>query len=189
MCLSAIGSGVTNPVLNRYKNTNVPVTQISNLLATCALDNYGESNGERCGSCCFEGVDNPNLISALVLHNCETGEILDFQCPPKNLTCPDGQVCVEMSCWTLNKQCATESDDEISFDLCEDPCSVCDKLELLLLNCVKGQWISWRNANKSVSRERANIDLLKMLRNEYRARCRASRCEDSRCGLAFRPRC
>lgn len=188
MCLSAIGAGDNlNPTLNRHKNTGVPIGDVSNVLDTCPLINYGESNGARCGSCCFEQIEDPCLIGALVLHNCETGEILDFQCPPMGLSCPEdgecsGNVLVEMECWELNPHCQQDEEPSISFDICEDACSICVKLEHLLLINATGYLVSWRNGPKSET-HRFDKDCVMDLLRIYQGRCRP------RCGFRFQPDC
>lgn len=186
MCLSAIGEGATNPRLNSYKNTGVSIDHVSNVLATSAIENYGESQGQRCGSVCFEGVDQHN-ICALILHNCETGEIIDFQCPPKGVTCPDDLVCIELKCWNTT-HCKTEVDIQPT---CIDPCAKCDEILVKLSQC-DASVKSWKNADKSESYDTSGQSF-EGLQKQYQfwlKKCRA-RCGKSgrRWRTVYRPNC
>ncbi len=189
MCISAIGEGATEPLLNRYRNTG-NFSDISNVLDTCTLENYGESQGQRCGSCCFDLLATVK-IRALVLHNCETGEIIDFQCPAKGLSCPEDKHCLDMTCWTLNKQCDAVAEPGLTLDPCQ-PCETLCSLERIELQCVDKTnlpTIAWRNGPKGATSQRLEWDALQELICKYRSRCLETLCRPARTGLTFRPRC
>lgn len=159
MCLSAIGSGISNPTLNRAKNSNTPVTSISNYLGMCELQNFGLNGSEYCADqCCFD-IEDQNHVHAIVLHECETGKIIDFQCPPQGMTCPDGQVCIDMTCWAVPGSCPVDGPE---IDLaCMDPCKLWHtlrqaRLQMLAEKCT----VSWRNGSKAGSYRPQDYDEL-----------------------------
>ena len=186
MCLSAIGSGINNPTLNRAKNQCTPVTEISNYLGTCPLQNYGEIGGERCADqCCFEDIPAANNVHALVLHECDSGKIIDFQCPPKGLSCPDDVVCVDMTCWQTSH--CTKPEPEVDL-ACMDPCKLWHtlrqaRLQMLAEKCT----VSWRNGSKAGSYRPQDYN--ELLCEETNARQMCLECEPESCVLTDLPGC
>ena len=173
MCLSAIGDGASLPALNRAKNTGQSLTDLSNVLDTCTLENYGESQGKRCGSCCFKDLSLDWDCTAWVLSNCGTGEIIDFQCPPRGQsTNEDGKVCVELDCWSLNKACDHEPEDDL-LDPCDDPCAICQQLRKDLLYCIRSKpLLGWGNSGKSARYGNLDANELRKEIRHYAKLCR-----------------
>ena len=171
-CITALGEGATNPILNKYKNTGVTASELDGL-ATCTLEDYGESKGLRCGSCCFESISNPRTICALVLHNCATGEIIDWQIPPKGLSCPEGEdvVCLDLTKWCLPNYCPPPENVEVDL-ACMDPCKLWKQLrQARLMLLVEKCQVSWKTGSKSGSYRPQDYNALLCAETEAREEC------------------
>ena len=188
-CLSAIGSGSSQSVINGQVNaSNGLISNISNVLQTVPLVNFGPSNSEWCAdTVCFTEIETVAQICAIFIHDCATGQIRDWQSPVLGHSCPDNQLCIDLTCFKIEGAC---SEPEVDVDLCcEDPCEILCMLRNARLKCALGPVVlSWKNRDKSTNYGKPNIEDLKCLENEYATLCRQSKCQSNNQFMPYYPR-
>ena len=188
-CLSAIGSGSSAATINQQVNASHGLIEnISNVVATVPLENFGPSDGVWCAdTACFEDIENANQICAIFIHECDAGKILDWQSPVQGHSCPDGQLCIDLTCFKIRGECSPKPDP---IEECEHPCVTCDRIRKCILEAAKGATASWSNNGKSTSFVKADIPELRKELTYYRRLCDQARCIPKRSRrLPYRPPC
>ena len=193
-CLSVIAETVTPVEVNRIYNSaskNISVLPSGAILETVALENFGIVDNKWCADqVCLQNVTDIMEICGYILHECETGKMIDYQIPAEGLSClEDGTICIDLSCWEVHDGCppTSQSDLDPFLELLCDPCRACTAIEALILQVAMQQRVvSWSFAGKSVTLKQPNTQNLYKLLCLYQGKCQSQRARE--CGEYYIPR-
>lgn len=200
-CLSVVSETIEPIRLNEIFNSpskNIGQLPSGALLETTALKDFGINNNEYCASpYCLENVTSLNEICGLILHECQTGKMIDYQVPAQGISCEeDGTICINLSCWKVSDFCPENENDLDPFlEMLCDPCKACQAIEALILKTVMKQHVvSWSFGGKSITLKNPNTEDLYQLLCIYQGRCeemksRITGCPQRRNSWTFKPSC
>lgn len=187
-CLSIVSDSVEPTQLNQLFNSpNKNIGQLTSgvILETIALQNFGISNNEYCADpVCLSNVTSTSEICAVILHECETGRMIDYQFDPAGVVCDENnKIWITLTCWKLPQDCEPETnkiDQYMALDA--DPCKAVQFIRASILEAVTSQKVvSWSFAGKSVTLRNQKPDELYKLLCHYEALCRQQKYEQTGC--------
>lgn len=200
--MSVIAENVDPININQIFNSpdkNVGHLPKGALIETVALENFGLDQGEYCADpACLSDVTSANEICGLILHECSTGKMIDYQIPAHGISCDDnGKIIVTLDCWKVDEQCSdNEESDLLPFlHLQDNPCEALKLVEAMILQvATKQQVVSWAFGGKSVTIRQPKSDDLYKLRCLYESRCREQVSRETGCPMPvnafkFTPSC
>jgi hypothetical protein len=167
-------------------NKNIGLLTSGVILETVSLENFGIENNEYCADpVCLIEVTSTSEICAVVLHECATGNMIDYKFDPQGITCDEeDKVWITLTCWELPESCEPVNDNKLDqFMLLDsDPCRAVQFLRATILEAVTSQKVvSWAFAGKSVTLRNQRSDELYKLLCYYEGKCREHKYEQTGC--------